>query len=128
MKKAILLLSILMCGIGFSNAQEQSTIESKLTDQITELCDLSPEQVAKVKPLVTDFEKKRDDTYKKYHHNPTALNKEVKKNKWDYEVSLIGILTPEQMGLLKAFDQQNPPVMIGGMRKNYKPVYYVSAK
>ncbi len=117
-----------MCVTGFSNAQDTVLSKLNLTNQITEVCDLSPGQVAKVKPIVIGFEKKRDATYKKHHADNSTLNKEAKKNRWDYEVSLIGLLTPEQMGLLKAFDEANPPLMTGGMIKDYKPVCYVSAR
>lgn len=128
MKRIILTIAIILLGLEFSNAQKKTDCDSKLIGQLIEVCDLTPAQIAKVKPIVINFERKRDDTYQKYHLDPAILNKEVRKNRWNYEVSLIGILTPEQMGVLKAFDQQNPPIMTGGVQSNYKPVYFVRAK
>jgi len=128
MKKLLLTLSLFLCGIGFSNAQQQAASSNTLIDQLKDLCSLSPEQIVKVEPIVNDFEKKRDETYKKYQHNTPVLTKEAKRNRWDYEVSLIGILTPEQMGLLKAFDQLNTPIMMGNVKPNYEPIYIARAQ
>jgi hypothetical protein len=113
MRKFLLTSLILLSGLGISYAQEQSGSGPNLTDEIKDLCDLTPDQVAQVQPIVADFEAKRDASYKKYRHDKVELAKEVKKNRWDYEVALIGILNPEQMGLLKAFDQRNKELMTG---------------
>ena len=128
MKTLLITLSLFACGIRFASAQEQTTTDLTLTEQLKKLCDLSPEQIAKVQPIVNDFEKKRDYIYKRDLNNPILLTKEVKKNRWDYEVSLIGILTPEQMGLLKAFDQLNTPIMTGALKPNYEPIYIARAR
>ncbi len=128
MKTLLLTLTVFLSGIAISNAQQQTTSEATLTDQLTKLCELSPDQIALVQPLVTTFEQKRDETYKKYHNSPEELKKAVKQNKWDYEVSMIGKLTPEQMGLLKAFDQLNTPLMTGNCQPNYEPIYVARAR
>lgn len=128
MKKLLLTICLFLSGIGLASAQEQTVSVNSLIDQLTDLCTLSPEQIAKVEPLVTLFENKRDKTYKKYRHNLTRLTKAVKKNRWDYEVSLIGILTPEQMGLVKAFDQLNKPIMTGNCKPDYEPIYVARAR
>ena len=111
MKPLIFTILIFLCGIGISQTQGQSASEIKLTEQLKSLCGLTPEQLAKAEPLITGFEKKRDDIYQKYQHNPTELKKQVKQNRWDYEISLIGVLNPSQMGLVKVFDQRNPELM-----------------
>jgi hypothetical protein len=111
MKTLMFSIALLMGGIMIAAAQEQPTTNINLTGQLQELCSLSPEQVAKVKPIVAAFEQKRDDSYKEYHTNPSALSVVVQQNRWNYETALIGILTPAQMGLLKAFDQLNPQIM-----------------
>ena len=94
-----------------SSNTAQPAQEVDLTHQMKELCDLSTEQIAKVNPVVANFVAKREETYKKYRHNPGELTRMVKQNKWEYEVALAGILTPSQMGLLKVFDQRNPELM-----------------
>jgi hypothetical protein len=128
MKTLIIAISIFLSGIGIGYAQEQIATNINLTDELKELCNLTPEQVAKVQPIVSDFEKKRDDTYKKYCHNRPLLNKAVTKNRWNFETKLIGILTPSQMGLLKAFDQRNPGIMTSASKRIHKVDYLADAK
>ncbi len=111
MKTTLLSISLFFCGIAISPAQEQTVSEVNLTTELKTLCKLNAEQLAKVGTIVADFEKKRDATYKKYKHNVAELKKLVKQNRWDYEIALIGILNPSQMGLLKVFDQRNPQLM-----------------
>lgn len=113
MKTLILAIGIFITCTSFVNAQEQSGSAVTLIEKLKEICNLTPDQLTKVQLIVADFEKIRDDNYQKYHSNPDALNKAVRKNRWDYETKLIGILTPEQMGTLKAFDQRNPGLMNG---------------
>src|ERR1700679_2241195 len=111
MKTTLLSISLFFCGIAISPAQEQTSSEVNLTSELKTLCKLNAEQLAKVGNIVADFEKKRDETYKKYHHNVAEFKKLVKQNRWDYEIAMIGILNPSQMGLLKVFDQRNPQLM-----------------
>jgi len=94
-----------------ANAQQKQTDKVNLTEQIKELCTLTPTQVNKVQPIVTGFQKRRDSLYTMYHSNAAVLKMEVNQNKWQYETSLIGIITPSQMGLVKVFDQNNPDLM-----------------
>jgi hypothetical protein len=128
MKTLLLTISLLLCGIKFANAQAQTAPTNTLLDQLNILCTLSPEQIAKIEPIVIGFLKRRDETYRKYKNNSAELNRQVKKNRWDYEVSLIGILTPEQMGLLKAFDQLNMPIMTGNCKPGYEPIFIARAR
>ncbi|HTB32904.1 MAG TPA: hypothetical protein VK808_12825, partial [Bacteroidia bacterium] len=107
---------------------EVATSESTLTIELKDLCDLTPEQVAKAEPIIADFEKKRDETYKKYRHNPTELKKMVKQNRWDYEVAMIGTLNPSQMGLLKVFDQRNTELMTRPSTHIHDVKYFADAK
>ncbi len=113
MKTLISTISLVLLGLGIVKAQDKSSSEVTLTEKVKQTCNLTPEQVTKVQPIIADFEKTRDDSYQKYRSNPDALSKAVRKNRWDYETKLIGILTPEQMGTLKAFDQRNPGLMKG---------------
>ncbi len=122
----LLLLSILLffCGIGISAAQNEASSSVNLTNELKNLCKLSAEQTDKVQGIVSGFEKKRDETYRKYRHNLAELKKYVKQNRWDYEISLIGILNPSQMGLLKVFDQRNPDLMMHASNKVVDVSYF----
>ncbi len=103
MKSVIIAITIFLFGTGISHAQMQKCSKVNLTEELKDLCSLTPEQVAKAKPIITGFERKRDLSYRKYRGHPRALSKAVTKNRWDYETALVGILTPTQMGLLKGF-------------------------
>lgn len=128
MKTFILSFSIFFIGIGNTYAQKQSRSQANLTMELQTLCNLTQEQVEKIKPIIADFEKKRDMTYWKYYYHPAALSKAVSKNEWDYETRLIGILTPSQMGLVKAFDRKNPVLMTHNSSHINKVNYLADAK
>ena len=128
MKRLLLILAGFLLGIGFCNTQKQICSKVNLTEELKELCSLTPEQVVKAKPIIVEFERKRDLTYRKYRCHPLALNKAVTKNRWNYETALVGILTPAQMGLVKAFDRKNLDVMTCSCRHCHKVNYLAEAK
>jgi hypothetical protein len=113
MKTLLLSISLFLYGTGTTSAQQQDAPKANLTEEVRTLCNLTPEQVAKVQVLVGIFEKKRDETYNTYSDNLLELKHAAKQNIRTYEIWLIGILTPEQMGLVKAFDQLNMELLSG---------------
>lgn len=102
---------MLLSGTGIITAQKQTSACINLNAEMKSLCDLTPEQEAKVRPIISQFEKKRDSIYSIYQYSETALTYEVKQNRFKYESKLIGVLSPTQMGLVKAFDSKNPEIM-----------------
>jgi len=107
----IVVACLILGGAITVNAQQKQTYKVNLTEQIKQLCGLTPEQINKVGPIIRSFEKRRDSLYSMYHTNASVLKMEVHQNKWQYETSLIGLITPSQMGLVKVFDQNNPDLM-----------------
>lgn len=120
-----LLLSLSSTAI---DAQKQTNYRVNITNELKQLCTLTPAQVIKVEPIVSGFEKKRDSIYNRYQHNPARLQKAVVQNRWDYETTLIGVITPYQMGLLKAFDQRNPELMTRNSSHVVSVKYLADAK
>jgi hypothetical protein len=117
LKTLLLLTMVFILGRSAANAQWMPVSDSNLICEVNVICELNETQLTKVKPIVNSFERKRDNIYNKYGNNPVKLKTAVRKNRWDYETSLIGILTPEQMGLIKAFDQLHPEFMSGAYKR-----------
>lgn len=119
---------LLMASVSIVNAQQQNNYRVNLVNEIKQLCTLTPAEVIKVQPIIKSFEKSRDSIYCIYHNAPSVLKMEVNQNKWHYETNLIGVITPSQMGLLKAFDQSNPDLMTYNSAHVVSVMYLADAK
>ncbi|HTB31170.1 MAG TPA: hypothetical protein VK808_04040 [Bacteroidia bacterium] len=128
MKTILVAIFLFLLGLPNSRAQQQTEECVDLSIEIKTLCHLAPVQKAKAQPIVVDFEKKRDSIYTIYRNNPEILHKEVMQNKWNYETHLTSVLTPTQMGLVKAFDQKNMEAMTHNCRKINKVDYLRDSK
>jgi Spy/CpxP family protein refolding chaperone len=116
MKKLILFLGILLSGISVLSvqakgmpalyqtaAQQNDAVEKRLAT-IQKDCNLTPDQAAKVKSLLTDFQATQAINTQANRDNPDALKEANKKNSYDYNQKLAKVLTPEQMKSLNAAD------------------------
>lgn len=121
-------LGLLLSLTSTVNAQKQTNYRVNITNELMQLCTLTPAQVVKIGPVVADFEKRRDSIYNKYHYSPGRLQKAVELNRWNYETTLIGMITPSQMGLVKAFDQRNPQLMTHNCSHVVSVKYLADAK
>jgi len=119
---------LLLSSLGIATAQTQPKYKIDITHEIQKLCSLTAEQVAQVAPVVAAFEEKREAIYLKYRYNPAQLTACVKKNRFEYETNLIGILTPSQMGLLKVFDERNMGLMTYNSSQVISVNYLVDAQ
>jgi hypothetical protein len=128
--KTILLLTLLifLSASGIAHAQHQTSACIDLNIEMTSLCKFTPEQATKILTIIADFEKKRDSIYTIYHYSQIALTYEAKENRRKYESNLIGILTPTQMGLIKAFDSKNPGIMTHNCHQVIKVDYLAEPK
>lgn len=126
MKTLLLSISLFLYGTGITSAQQEVASKANLTEEVRTLCNLTPDQVAKVQVLVEIFEKKRDEIYNSYSNNLLELKHATKQNVRNYEIWLIGILTPEQMGLVKAFDQLNMELLSGSGQHVHRVNYLCS--
>ena len=96
-----LLMSIFCAGISFAQQQGQQEQKVKPTpeeraakrvEMMKESLNLTPEQVAKLQPVQTQFAKDQERTRKAAKEN----QKEMKAQKEAYDAQLKSILTPEQ--------------------------------
>ncbi len=114
MKKLVLSLGILLSGVSFLSlearsmpgiiqtaAQQSAGVEKRLAS-IQKACNLTPDQSAKVKSLLTDMEATQAANESANKGNPAALKEANKKNSYDYNQKLAKVLTPEQMKSLNA--------------------------
>jgi hypothetical protein len=125
---ALFLSCLLLASATLASGQQQNNYRVNLVNEVKQLCTLTPAQVIKVQPIIKSFEKSRDSIYSIYHNAPNTLKMEVNQNKWHYETNLIGVITPYQMGLLKAFDQSNPDLMTYNSSHVVSVMYLADAK
>lgn len=116
MKKLILSLGLLLGGTSiltlqagithnfYQTAAQQSEAVNKRLQSIQKACNLTPDQSAKVKSLLTDFEATQASNESANKGNPAGLKEANKKNSYEYNQKLAKVLTPEQMKALNAGD------------------------
>jgi len=114
MKKLILTFGIFLAGIFFVNAQAQPDRATKLINRITQICNLTPDQVTKAQPLAEQFFKDRDANKQQYANDPAGLKTANIATRKDYKTKLYAILTPDQQQKLKAANEQRKANMKNG--------------
>jgi hypothetical protein len=107
MKKLIVLTALLLGGLTFINAQPKGDKEkAKMFDKLNEVCALSPEQDAKIKPLISDFVDTKIANKQKYGNDVEALKEANKSNRKNYMEQAKAILTPEQQAKWKTYMEE----------------------
>jgi hypothetical protein len=107
MKKIILVLGIILLGIGCNTEQEKmDKMNKKILARITNVCQLSPDQVTKISPITENFIKLRIATKDKYGNNEQGFKNAMEANRKSLIDTLQKILTPNQFEKLKASFQQ----------------------
>jgi hypothetical protein len=107
MKKLLLTFGIFLAGIVFVNAQDKTNAKAtKLVDHLTQVCGLTPDQVAKVQPLAVSFITAREANKQQYANDPTGLKSANKANNQNYKAQLSAILTADQQQKLKDYMAQ----------------------
>jgi hypothetical protein len=108
MKKLILTFGIFLAGIFMVNAQDRAAVmTNKLVDHLKQVCVLSPDQVAKVQPIVADFVKARLANKQQYANDPAGLKAANKTARKNYKNQLSTVLSPDQIARLKAYNEQH---------------------
>ena len=114
MKKLILSIGMLLGGVSiltveagitpnfYQTAAQQSDAVNKRLQSIQKNCNLTPDQSAKVKSLLTDFEATQASNQAANKGNEAGLKEANKKNSYDFNQKLAKVLTPEQMKALNA--------------------------
>lgn len=105
MKKLILTFGVFLAGIFFVNAQDKTDKATKLMNNITKICSLTPDQVTKIKPITEGFIKTQEANKQQYANDPNGLTAANKASMKDYKTKLDAILTPEQEEKLKEANQ-----------------------
>lgn len=107
MKKLILTLGIFLAGIMFVNAQDKAdAVAAKFVNKITEVCGLTPDQVAKLQPVAEDYIKTRKANKQQYATDPDGYRSATKTLNQNYKAQLKSILSPEQINKLEAYHTQ----------------------
>ena len=107
MKKLILTFGILLAGIVFVNAQDKTDAKAtKLVNNLTTVCGLTPDQVAKIQPLAEGFIKTREANRQQYANDPAGLKSANKTNNQNYKSQLQSILSADQQQKLKDYMAQ----------------------
>ena len=115
MKKFIVTFGIILAGICYVNAQDKA--DSKMLDHLTQVCQLSPDQVSKVKPIIENYVSSRKANKQKYAGDKTAMKSADKALKENYKSQLKTVLTPDQMERLKADIAQHKTSKKGGQQQ-----------
>ncbi|HTA28265.1 MAG TPA: hypothetical protein VK809_10775 [Bacteroidia bacterium] len=110
MKKLALFLGIILIGIGCnsgaSTEKKEETRASKAVSKMNTICQLTPDQSAKLQPIVENFIKTKIENKDKYANDQSALRKADSTNRTNYVDSLRKILTPDQFEKLKSARNQ----------------------
>ena len=111
MKKLVMLVLVAMMAAGTCFAQQGGTPEERLKremDGLTTALTLTPDQVAKVTPIVTEAQKARSDMFQKMRDSGGQMDREKmmaegQKMQADTDKKLKAVITAEQGTKLDAF-------------------------
>ena len=116
MKKLILTCSLLIAGvcIAFSQAKTQAPAPApapasanaggaeKMMAKMKSIITLTPDQEAKIKPMMETFAKAKAENKTKYATDPKAMKEANEKAKETYKSQIKTVLTPDQQEKMKA--------------------------
>ncbi len=104
MKKIVIFYGILIIGVGCNSGTQKNEENraAKVISKMTAICQLTPDQSAKLEPIVETFIKTKVDNRDKYASDQPALRKADSVNKRHYIDTLKKILTPDQFEKFKA--------------------------
>lgn len=118
MKKIFLTTGI--CIISLLSVQAQQTTQQaptveqradKMMNALTSACSLTPEQAAKIKPIITEAINERIANKKQYGSDQDKLEAANKETMKEAHVKINAILTADQQSKLAAFEQQQKAAM-----------------
>lgn len=114
MKK--IFFTIAICFVGFfgvqaqqTNAKTEPTISQKVDKMMTSLtsaCNLTPDQAAKIKPIVTEAANERAASKEKYSSDPDKLQAANKATMAETTTKINAILNADQKTKFVAFEKQ----------------------
>ncbi len=127
MKKVFLIAGICIVGL-FGVQAQQAPMKApaatsnepqvdKMMKNITSACNLTPDQITKVKPLVVQFFNDRKANKEKYGSDQDKMKEANRANGQEMKTKINAILTPEQQQKWEAFQKQKDAEKKGGPEK-----------
>ncbi|HXB12052.1 MAG TPA: hypothetical protein VNZ45_08715 [Bacteroidia bacterium] len=113
MKRYIMVAFVLLAGIIGCNSDKKNAANmdpekqvARLMADFQEACKLSPDQVAKVQPIVQTFVNARIASVRQYGEDKQSLKPAMEANRKNFKESLSVVLTPEQMTAFEQYMKQ----------------------
>jgi hypothetical protein len=105
MKKFLSIAALFLMGMIAANAQDDKQV-SKMMDQLQQGCQMTPDQAAKVKPMVQSFVSIKLQNKKQYADDKPALKAANETNRKNLKANLLTVLSSTQMGQYEAYVKQ----------------------
>jgi hypothetical protein len=109
MKKLVLAFGIILASVFSINAQNAAASGSqsdKMVNKLTTACQLTPDQVTKVRPLVDSFLKTRAENKQKYASDAEGLKTANKANRENFKSQLSALLSADQKEKFKEYQKE----------------------
>ncbi|HXP52004.1 MAG TPA: hypothetical protein VN922_18760 [Bacteroidia bacterium] len=110
MKKFILTFGIILTALFTVNAQngtiDTKTQTDKILSEYTSIGNLTPDQVAKVRPILENFYTTRKENKEKYANDSEGMKAANKANRENFAEQLKTVLSPEQIQKMKEYDRK----------------------
>lgn len=105
MKKLILAFGIILAGVFSVHAQENKADKetNKMVTTLTNVCQLTPDQVAKVQPMISTFVQTKIANKQKYVNDADGLRTANKENRENLKSQLNTVLTTDQQEKYKGY-------------------------
>jgi len=105
MKKLLSIAAIFLMGILAANAQDDKQV-NKMMDQLQNGCQMTPDQAAKVKPMVQNFVNVKMQNKKQYADDKTGLKAANESNRKNLKANLLTVLSTTQVGQYEVYVKQ----------------------
>jgi len=108
MKKLALVFGIILASVFSINAQNADSApkSDKVVSNLTTACQLTPDQVNKVKPIVDSFLKTKAENKQKYANDEDGLKAADKANKENFKTQISAVLSADQKEKFKEYLQE----------------------
>ena len=108
MKKLILTFGIILAGLFTATAQDASVDKqtAKIMDEYTSTAQITPDQAAKIKPMIEAFFTTKKENKEKYADDAVTLRTANKENRENLKRQLKTVLTPDQMQKIEDYNKE----------------------
>jgi hypothetical protein len=104
----VLLAGIMACNSGKKHGGNMDPEKqvAKLMEDFQEACKLTPDEAAKVQPIVQTFVNARIASIKQYGQDKQSLKPAMETNRKNFKASLSAVLSPDQMNAFEQYMKQ----------------------